>query len=321
VVESSPALVSRLEREFFATGPLQNLIEDQSISEIIVNGRSEIWFERAGQLHRSDDHFLTDTTFKNFVDRVCSEASLRLDLSKPFADGRWHGFRVHVACAPLTHCSYHVTLRRVPDSPWTLDLLEHNQWAEPEALAILREQIHNKSNVLFIGATGSGKTSVLGACLKSLPQNERVVVIEDTDELPRPNYASTKMLTRSGSADLSEVTLNDLLKQALRMRPYRLVVGEVRGGEAKDLLMALATGHSGSLGTIHASDPRQALLRLEMLVQMGAPQWGQQAIRQLIHLSVNTIVVCEMESGHRRLKGIFKVAALESFGFIFEQLV
>jgi pilus assembly protein CpaF len=320
VDQSPPALVPRLEREFFAAGPVQNLIEDREISEIVINGRQEIWYEKHGRLQKGADCFLTDTTFKNFIDRVCAESAMRIDLSRPFADGRWNGFRVHLARSPLTHCDFHVTLRRVPENPWTLELLEKNGWASAEHTNLLRSQIEERKNIIFIGATGSGKTSVLGACLKALPEEERVVIVEDTDELPRPNSASTKMLTRSSSSDLTEVTLTDLVKQSLRMRPFRLVLGEARGGEAKDLLMALATGHSGSLGTLHASDPRQALLRLEMLVQMGAPQWGQQAIRQLIHLSVQTIVLCGMDGGQRRLKGIFKVAALESFGFLLEQL-
>jgi pilus assembly protein CpaF len=129
------------------------------------------------------------------------------------------------------------------------------------------------------------------------------------------------MLTRgTGSPSLPEVTLSDLVRQSLRMRPSRLIMGEVRGPEAKDLLLALATGHSGSLGTLHASDPRQALLRLEMLVQLGAPQWSVQAVRQLIQLSVDTLVVCGNENGHRCLKGIYKVAALESFGFLLEDI-
>lgn len=320
VDQSSPHQISRLNREFFAAGPIQGLIEDPEISEIVINGRLEIWFEKHGRLNRSPDCFLTPVTFKNFIDRLCSESSIRIDLARPFADGRWREFRVHIACAPLTHCDFHLTLRRVPESPWTLDLLEQRQWTSPENMRLLRDLISQRQNILFIGPTGCGKTSVLGACLKSLPEDERVVLVEDTDELPRPNSASTKLLTRTSSSDLSEVTLTDLVKQSLRMRPFRLVLGEARGGEAKDLLMALATGHSGSLGTLHASDPRQALLRLEMLVQMGAPQWGQQAIRQLIQLSVDSLVMCGMENGHRCLKGIFKVAALESFGFLLEQL-
>ena len=200
-------------------------------------------------------------------------------------------------------------------------MLESAGWAQAPRIQMLRDLIVKQKNILFIGPTGSGKTTVLGACLRELQENERAVIIEDTDELARPNSSSAKLLTRPAqSAALPEVTLTDLVRQSLRMRPQRLVMGEVRGAEAKDLLLALATGHSGSLGTVHAADPRQALLRLEMLVQLGAPQWNVQAIRQLIQLSVDYLVVCGNADGKRRLDGIYKVAALESFGFLLEPM-
>jgi pilus assembly protein CpaF len=194
-------------------------------------------------------------------------------------------------------------------------------WCAPEQSALLQDLLARRQTVLVVGPTGSGKTSVLGACLKELPAQERVVILEDTDELPLPNSASTKLLTRAqASPTLPDVSLTDLVKQSLRMRPFRLAIGEVRGAEAKDLLLALATGHEGSWGTLHASDPRQALLRLEMLIQMGAPQWSLQAIRQLMQLSLNAIVVCGNKNGHRFLEGIYRVAALESVGLLLEPL-
>jgi pilus assembly protein CpaF len=311
----------RIQAEFFGHGPLEELLSDATVLEIVINGDVEIWFEHDGQFNRHQDEFLNELTFKRFIDRLAQEAQMRIDLSRPFADGRWRDFRLHLACAPLTHCSYHVTMRKVPNQPWTLQRLQELNWCTPEQMQILQSLIKARKNCLVIGPTGCGKTSVLTACLRELPGNERTVIIEDTDELPLPNPASTKMLSRTHASEaLSEVTMNDLVKQSLRMRPLRLVVGEVRGAEAKDLLLALATGHSGSWGTLHASDARQALLRLEMLVQMGAPQWNLQAIRQLLHLSVDALIVCGNENGHRCLQGIFKVAALESFGILIEPL-
>lgn len=313
--ENQPRLVA----EFFGHGPLTTLIEQSGIQEIVVNGADEIWYEKEGQFQRLNDTFLSELTFRNFIDRLCMEAQVKIDLSQPFVDGRWQDFRLHLACSPLTHCAYHVTLRRMPVNPWTLDKLHSHNWCTIQQLKQIQELIHTKKNVLVIGPTGCGKTSVLGACLKELEPQERVVILEDTDELTLPNQASTKMLSRTyGSAELPEISLTDLVKQSLRMRPFRLVVGEVRGSEAKDLLLALATGHSGSWGTLHASDPRQALLRLEMLIQLGAPQWGVDAIRQLLKLSVDALIVCKNENGHRSLEGIYKVAALESFGFLLE---
>lgn len=316
-----PDFEDRLKREFFDVGPLEGLLNDPNVTEITVNGREQIWFEKLGHFQKLDDCFLTDSSFKNFIDRLSSEAGVQADLARPFADGRWRGFRAHLVCSPLSNESYHLTLRRLKSDPWTLSKLEAVGWATSSQFTLLRSLLESRQNLMIIGPTGSGKTSVLSACLKSLASDERVVVLEDTDELPVPNAASTKLLSRPLPAPgLSEVTLGDLVRQSLRMRPERLVVGEVRGGEAKDLLLALATGHTGSMGTLHAGDPRQALLRLEMLVQMGAPQWQVSAVRQLILLSVNAIVVCTNKNGHRVLEGIHKVAALESFGFLLEPL-
>ncbi len=310
---------TRLMREFFESGPLVELLDLPGLQEIIVNGRDEIWFERDGHFERHPDAFLSDETFKGVIDRICSEAQVKVDLAQPFVDGRWRNFRLHLGRAPLTHCEFHMSLRRVPVNPWTLESLRAAGWASADRIACLRAWIREKKNILFIGPTGSGKTTVLGAVLRELEPNERAVILEDTDELARPNAASTKMLTRPRlSGDLGEVTLTDLVRQSLRMRPMRVILGEVRGPEAKDLLLALATGHSGSLGTLHASDARQALLRLEMLVQLGAPQWSVQTVRQLIQLSVDVLVVCGNENGHRHLVGMYRVAALEAFGFLLE---
>jgi len=320
ISNADAGLQPRLESEFFHHGPLDALLEDTQTREIVVNGGQEIWIERAGAWLRHPDEFLSETTFHNFVERLCGQAQIKVDLAQPFADGRWREFRVHLGCAPLTQSSFHITLRRLSNSQWTLSKLRELEWATDSQLQVLKDLIEHRKNLLFIGPTGCGKTTALSACLGALAESERVVVIEDTDELPRPNSASTKLLTRPEANSLPEVDLTTLVRQSLRMRPSRLVMGEVRSGEAKDLLLALATGHSGSFGTLHASDPRQALLRLEMLVQLGAPQWNLQAIRQLIQLSVDALVVCGFDNQKRRLEGIFKVAALESFGFLLEPM-
>lgn len=318
----APDCQRRLEDEFFGYGPLKTLLSDFEVKEIVVNGAQDIWFERNGQFQKLPDQFHDALTFRNFIDRLCAEAEIKVDLSQPFADGRWLEFRVHLGCAPLTQCDFHLTLRRLNEKSWTLNELFEKGWANPDQMSTLRRLIDEHRNILFVGPTGCGKTTALSACLRELPESERVVIIEDTDELPRPNSASSKLLTRPPieSSSLPAITLTDLVRHSLRMRPFRITMGEVRGGEAKDLLMAMATGHSGSFATIHAAEPRQALLRLEMLVQLGAPQWDVQAIRQLILLSIEYIVVCGFDGGKRRLGGIHKVAALESFGFLLETI-
>lgn len=234
----------------------------------------------------------------------------------------YKNFRVHIAIAPITPQGACVSFRRHPDSPWTFQALEKKDWASLSDLQRLKDLVINQHNLLIVGPTGSGKTSILNACLQEIPNNERVVCIEDTNEIKLPNIFSTKLLTRKSEEDLyRDFSQQDLLYEALRMRPQRLVMGEIRGPEAKDYLMALSTGHSGCLCTLHADNAKQALWRLEMLVQMGAPQWSLETVRRLIHLSVHRIVLLENQNttGQRSLEGIYKISSLEDFGFLIEK--
>jgi pilus assembly protein CpaF len=310
----------RLKEEVVGVGPLTGLLGNESVTEIVMNGRESVWFETNGRFHLHPDVFLSELTFESFRTRLCSEAGISPDLNIPCADGQWRGFRVHMIGPPLCE-RFQVTLRRQPKSVWTLAKLEDAGWASSSQLGVLKSWLDTHKNFLIVGPTGSGKTSVLNACLQELPEAERVVCLEDTAELVPRAGASCKLLTRSdGNGVLRDYSLADLVRQSLRMRPTRLVIGEVRGGEAKDLLLALATGHKGSLGTLHATDARQALLRLEMLVQLSAGQWDHQAVRQLIQLSVDGIAVAGFSEGKRRLDGLFRIASLESFGFLVERV-
>ena len=183
--------------------------------------------------------------------------------------------------------------------------------------------VEQKRNFLVVGTTGTGKTSILNACLKSLGSNERTVIIEDSRELTLSNSASLRLLTRDDPQKiLPPIDQGDLVRHALRLRPDRLVIGEIRGPEAKDLLMALSTGHSGSFSTLHAATAAQALIRLEMLIQLGAPHWNLQAIRRLIFMSLQAIaVVGRGQNGARQLQGIFILSSLEETGFLLERLI
>ncbi len=243
-------------------------------------------------------------------------------LDCPFADGRWHDMRVHLIIPPASGDEAVITLRRHPKNPWSFSRLREQEWAREDQLCALSRLVSEKSNFLIIGGTGSGKTSVLNACLAEIPISERALIIEDTSELKAPNAISSKLLSRRDpQGHLKDIDQSDLLKQALRMRPDRIVMGEIRGGEAKDLLMAFATGHRGCMGTLHADNARQALLRLEMLIQIGAPQWNVQAVRSLIWLSLQAVVVVgKNDKGQRKLDGIYKIASLEDIGFLIEKM-
>ena len=318
----------RLLNEFFSLGPIEELVKDTSISEIIINGKLHILYEVQGQLMQLTDSFLSDLTFNNFIHRICEESNIVLSLNQLFADGHWRGWRVHISRMPVVHVSYHISLRRHPKNPWTFSKLVQEGWATEKTTVLIQKLIDQKSNILICGPTSSGKTSVLNACLQSLMPSERVITIEDNNELTLPNAFSSKLLTRNlSSSYLTSVDQSELVKQSLRMRPDRIIMGETRGGEAKDLLMILATGHQGSLGTIHAANHKQAIWRLEMLVQMGNPSWSTHTIRQMIALSINHLILLgrkkdPIKPNHykRILKGIYQLSGIENTGFLFETL-
>ena len=320
-VEASILIRTRVMAEFFGCGPLEPLLLGEC-TEIIVNGRDAIWYEEDGVLKRHDDIFHSALSYRNFISRLSREASMVASLDCPFADGRWRDMRVHLIIPPASGDEAVITLRRHPKNPWTLTRLASKGWATDEQFKALLALVHEKKNFLVIGGTGSGKTSVLNACLSEIPEGERAVIIEDTSELNKPNTVSSKLLARRDpQGHLREIDQSELLRQALRMRPDRIVMGEIRSGEAKDLLMAFATGHQGCMGTLHAETARQALIRLEMLVQIGAPQWNVQAVRSLIYLSMQAVVVVgRTKEGGRRLEGVYKIASLEDIGFLIERI-
>jgi pilus assembly protein CpaF len=310
------AYKKRLEQEFFGLGPIEILIADSSVTEILVNSFDSIWFEQNGKLHRHDDQFLSAISFYNTVERLGQLAGKHLSLERPFLEGHFNGMRLSIIGPQLTGAQAIVSIRKHPTSPWSLRKLVTADWCSNEQMNLLQSIVQSGSNFLVIGETGSGKTSVINALLQETRTNERAVIIEDSSEVYLPNQASIKLLTRDSSeAQAMAIDQQALLKRALRLRPDRLVMGEIRGEESKDFLMLLATGHKGCFATLHAKNPSEALIRLEMLIQLGAPQWNLQAIRRLIFLSLQFILVVEKStSGKRRLKGIYKLSSLEDSG-------
>lgn len=311
----------RIEREFFSNGPLDQLMRDEQITEIIVNGYNSIWYEKSGKLSKCCDSFLSPATFRLFTQKLFHESGVNPNSVDPFAKAQWQGFRLQVVTAPVSDPMI-IQLRKLNVQSWRLGDLENLGMVSSPQRQIILELISSRKNLVVIGSTGAGKTTLLNSVMSEIPQNERVIIIEDTNELRVPNLVSSKLVTRPGQKHLfEEINQTDLLKESLRLRPDRLVVGEVRSGEAKDLLMALATGHSGSFGTLHADNPDQALIRLEMLIQMGAPQWSLTAIRKLIYLSLHYILqVKRIGDGKRIVEGIYKISSLEEFGFLVEKV-
>ncbi len=307
----------RIYQEIFDWGPLSSLFEDESISEILINTPESIWIEKNGNLQRHHDTFLSEFTFDRFIQKISGLTNKFLSLENPFFDGQIGLFRVHVAShdpKPL------VTLRKQSNAIWSFERLLKERWASEGEISVLKSWVDQRKNILVIGGTGSGKTSVLNSLLNEIDSNQRVILIEDTQELKVPNEASVRLLTRSQSGSgLQPVDQSELVRQSLRMRPDRVVVGEVRGGEAKDLLMALSTGHAGSMGTLHAFHAQQALFRFEAMVQIGAPMWPSSVVRKMVSMGLDCIVtVGKNSTGTRKLVGLHEVASLEESGILLE---
>ena len=310
---------------FFAYGPLHDLLSQQDITEIIINGEKSIWFEIHGKLEQLNDTFMSQISFNNFINRVCQECQIDPSLEVPFATAFWKGFRMHLVRGsdhPSTGVSINtqMTLRRIARKSHTLDELQKNHWAENEDMQLLKDIFYKKQNILVIGETGSGKTTVLSCLLKLCKENERVLLLEDASEIAPPNHVSVKLLTRK-NAQLPAISLNDLLFESLRMRPDRIILGELRGGEAKDYLLALSTGHTGSLATLHARNAREALIRLEFLVQLGATSWSISNIRRLLSLSLDYIVTVRRTSVGRKFISLDKVCSYEGDQVLLENVL
>lgn len=307
----------RVEHEFSDTGPLEALLSDSAITEIIINSQDNIWFEKSGTFFKHTDTFLSSVTYTNFIHLLAEQAGVQTNHRTPFANGEWRSFRVHLVSPPITP-THTLTLRRLKPYSMSLEKLKNSDWCNEQQLQQLKTCIQQKKNILVVGSTGSGKTTLLNSLILEATA-DRCVYIEDTAELVLNNSLSTRLLTRfDANGGLPAIDQTDLVKQSLRMRPDRLILGEIRGGEAKDLLLALSTGHHGSMASIHAGSASEALMRLEMLVLMGAPEWSLMTIRRLIQLTVDVIVVTEKNNGRWQLRDIYKIASLEEFGFIVE---
>lgn len=323
VTKNQPAEVKkRIQDEFFNNGPLEALLSDERLTEIIVNDPVSIFIESRGKLEKHSDSFLSAFTYEKYIDRLCDSMNTVLNLDHPFVDGKFKNFRVSLTDQSITQNHTSINFRRHPLSQWTFEKLTESQWCTSEQMIQFEKIIQEKKNFLIIGPTGSGKTSVLNSFLDLTQDAERSVIIEDTSEIPLPNQSSLKLLTKNSHHQQQvEITQTDLVKRSLRLRPDRIVMGEIRGGEAKDFLMALSTGHQGSFGTLHACDPHQALIRLEMLIQMGAPHWSLSAIRRLIFLSLDFIVITNKNhQGQRYFAGAYQLSSLEENGFLIERI-
>ena len=293
-------MVEELLDEVTGLGPLEPLLADTTISDIMVNGYATCYIERFGKLELTQVRFRDNAHLQQIIDRIVSRVGRRIDESSPMVDARLpDGSRVNAIIPPLAIDGPVLSIRRFGGSPLRVkDMIAINS-ATPEMLAFLAACVKAKLNCLISGGTGTGKTTMLNALSSFIPENERVVTIEDAAELQLQQQHVVRLETRPPNIEgKGEVIARDLVKNALRMRPDRIVIGECRGGEVLDMLQAMNTGHEGSMTTVHANTPRDALSRIEAMVGMGGIQMSETLIRQTIARSLNVIV--QLVARHRR---------------------
>ena len=308
-------LVEELLDEVTGLGPLEPLLADTTISDIMVNGFNTVYVERFGKLELTNVRFRDNAHLQQIIVRIVSRVGRRIDESSPIADARLpDGARVNAIIPPLAIDGPVLSIRRFGGSPLRVkDMVAINS-ATPEMLAFLAACVKAKLNCLISGGTGTGKTTMLNALSSFIPEGERVVTIEDAAELQLQQRHVVRLETRPPNIEgKGEVLARDLVKNALRMRPDRIVIGECRGGEVLDMLQAMNTGHEGSMTTVHANTPRDALSRIEAMVGMGGINMSETLIRQTIARSVNTIIqLTRGTDGKRRITSISEITDMQA---------
>jgi pilus assembly protein CpaF len=307
-------LVNDVQHELFGLGPLEPLLGDPTISDILVNSYRTIYVERRGKLEVTNVAFKDDEHLMRVIERIVSSVGRRIDESSPMVDARLRdGSRVNAIIPPLSIDGPVLSIRRFGAEPLRMESLIENKALTRDIADMLEMCVNARLNVLISGGTGAGKTTLLNALSAYIPADERIVTIEDSAELQLQQPHVVRLETRPPNIeDKGEVTQRDLVRNALRMRPDRIVIGEVRGGEAIDMLQAMNTGHDGSLTTVHANTPRDALSRLETMIQMTGMRLSDRAMRQQIAAAINLVVqVARLSDGTRRVTAISEITGME----------
>jgi pilus assembly protein CpaF len=296
-------------------GPLEKLLADDSVTEIMVNGPHEIWIERQGRLYETPVQFSDESHLRRIINKMVAQVGRRIDESSPMVDARLpDGSRVNAIIPPLSLSGPLVTIRKFGKRRLTLDDMIQIGTLSQETVEFMQRCIRAQLNMLISGGTGSGKTTLLNALSASIPDSERIVTIEDSAELRLNQRHVLRLESRPKDlAGENEVPIRELVRNSLRMRPDRIIVGEVRGAEALDMLQAMNTGHDGSLSTVHANSPRDALARVETMVLMAGMDLPVRAIREQVSSALDAIIHLErLEDGSRRVTSISEVQRMES---------
>lgn len=308
-------LMREIEDDALGLGPIQRLLDDDAISEIMVNHQRQVFVERAGKLTLSDVAFDSEEQLRRVIERIVGRVGRRIDESSPLVDARLQdGSRVNAIIPPLAVRGSSLTIRKFSKRAFTVEDLISFGSMTPELAEVLELCVRGKLNILVSGGTGTGKTTLLNVLSSFIPEGERIVTIEDAIELKMQQTHVVQLESRPANIEgRGEVTIRDLVKNSLRMRPDRVVIGECRGGEALDMLQAMNTGHDGSISTLHANSPRDCISRLETLVLMAGMDLPLRAIREQIGSAVDLIVqISRMRDGSRRVTHVTELAGIES---------
>ena len=301
--------------EVFGYGPITPLINDPTVTEIMVNSPEDVFVERKGKISRVEVTFRDDTHIMHTIDKIISPLGRRVDESSPMVDGRLpDGSRVNVIIPPLSIKGPTITIRKFAVEPYDLEDLITFGTLTADIAKLIKACVRGRINIIVAGGTGSGKTTLLNVISNFIPNNERIVTIEDAAELQLQKDHVVSLESRPPNIEgKGQVAIRDLVINSLRMRPDRIIVGEVRGGEALDMLQAMNTGHDGSITTIHANSPRDTLGRLETMVMMSGMDLPSRAIREQVSSAINLIVfVARMTDGTRKVMKITEIVGMEA---------
>jgi pilus assembly protein CpaF len=308
------ALATELTDDMIGLGPLEPLLEDDEVTDILVNGPFDIYVERHGKLVKTAAHFRDAQHVMHVAQRIANAVGRRVDEASPMVDARLaDGSRVNIIVSPLALNGGSISIRKFPKQNLTLETMVHQRNLSPEMAQFLDIAARCRANILISGGTGSGKTTLLNAVSRHIASNERIITIEDAVELRLQQPHVVQLESRPPNIEgVGQIAQRELLRNALRMRPDRIIVGEVRGSEAFDMLQAMNTGHDGSMSTIHANSPRDALFRLENMVLMAAANLPLRALRAQVASAINILVHVErMRDGIRRVERICEISGME----------
>ncbi len=307
-------LVELLLDDMLGLGPLEPMLADETVTDIMVNGPYQVYVERKGKLEITDVKFRDNGHVMNICSRIVSQVGRRVDESSPLCDARLlDGSRVNIIIPPLAIDGPSISIRKFSKKGITIDIMSKQRNLSEKMGTVLKIAARSRLNILISGGTGSGKTTLLNAMSQLIDQGERICTIEDAAELQLQQPHVVRLETRPPNLEgVGEITMRDLVKNTLRMRPDRIILGEVRGPEALDMLQAMNTGHDGSLGTIHANRPREALTRLENMIGMAGINLPPKAVRTQIASAIDLIVqISRMRDGMRRITNIMEVVGME----------